>query len=254
MRSKIIAANWKMNKDEYESKKLTFEILKHLNKNNNKSINKILCVPFPFLSTIINMCSGIEGLFVGAQNCSSNIDGPYTGEVSCVMLKSLSVRYTIVGHSERRGLFGESESLILEKIKRLVAENMIPIYCCGESLEERDKGSHIKCVLNQIEDSIFKLSKEEVKNVIIAYEPIWAIGTGKTADLEDIQEIHLAIRKGIRSKFGRFISKNISILYGGSVSPLNAKQIFDLSDVDGGLVGGASLNSQDFIDIVNSFN
>tara|TARA_B110000881_G_C18529101_1_gene492003 strand:- start:824 stop:1336 length:513 start_codon:yes stop_codon:yes gene_type:complete len=170
------------------------------------------------------------------------------------MLKSLSVRYTIVGHSERRNFFSESESLILEKIKRLISEKMTPLYCCGEPLEERSKGSHIKYVLNQIENSIFKLSKEEVKNIIIAYEPIWAIGSGKTADLDNIQEMHLAIRKGIRSKFGRSISKNISILYGGSVNPLNAKQIFDLSDVDGGLIGGASLNSQDFIDIVNSYN
>ena len=254
MRSKIIAANWKMNKDEYESKKLTFEILKHLNKNNNISVNKVLCVPYPFLSTIINMCSGIGGLFVGAQNCSNNTSGAFTGEVSCSMLKSLSVRYTIVGHSERRNFFSESESLILEKIKRLISEKMTPLYCCGEPLEERSKGSHIKYVLNQIENSIFKLSKEEVKNIIIAYEPIWAIGSGKTADLDNIQEMHLAIRKGIRSKFGRSISKNISILYGGSVTPLNAKQIFDLSDVDGGLIGGASLNSQDFIDIVNSYN
>jgi|TARA_B110000263_G_scaffold246774_1_gene258407 triosephosphate isomerase len=254
MRAKIIAANWKMNKDEYESKKLTFEILKHLNKNNNFSVNKILCVPFPFLSAIINMCSGIRGLFIGAQNCSSNTSGAYTGEVSSSMLKSLSVKYTIVGHSERREFFNESDALILEKIKRLVSEKMIPIYCCGEPFDARSNNTHIKYVLNQIEDSIFKLSKEEVKNIIVAYEPIWAIGSGKTAELDNIQEMHLAIRKFIRSKFGNSISKNTPILYGGSVNPLNAKNIFDLPDVDGGLIGGASLNSQDFIDIVNSFN
>ena len=178
-------------------------------------------------------------------------DGDLTVEK---LLKSLSVKYTIVGHSERRELFNESDTLIVEKIKRLVSEKMIPIYCCGEPLDPRSNNAHIKYVLNQIEDSIFKLSKEEVKNIIVAYEPIWAIGSGKTAELDNIQEMHLAIRKSIRSKFGNSISKNIPILYGGSVNPLNAKNIFDLPDVDGGLVGGASLNSQDFIDIVNSFN
>ena len=254
MRNKIVAANWKMNKDEHESKNLTYEILKYLNKTNNPSVYKILCVPFPFINRISNMCEGVNMLFVGAQNCSAFESGAYTGEVSSAMLKSLSISYVIVGHSERRVMFKESDDLILEKMKRLISKQIIPIYCCGEPYAERKKKNHIRYVLNQIEQSICNLKKKEIKKVVIAYEPIWAIGTRITAELEDVQEMHFAIRKFIRSKYGSSISKNLSLLYGGSVNPLNAKQIFDLPDVDGGLIGGASLKSQDFIDIVNSIN
>ena len=254
MRNKIVAANWKMNKDEHESKNLTYEILKYLNKTNNPSVCKILCVPFPFINRISNMCEGVNMLFVGAQNCSAFESGAYTGEVSSAMLKSLSISYVIVGHSERRVMFKESDDLILEKMKRLISKQIIPIYCCGEPYAERKKKNHIRYVLNQIEQSICNLKKEEIKKVVIAYEPIWAIGIGITAELEDVQEMHFAIRKFIRSKYGSSISKNLSLLYGGSVNPLNAKQFFDLPDVDGGLIGGASLKSQDFIDIVNSIN
>ena len=252
MRNKIVVANWKMNKDDHESKSLTYEILKYLDKTNNLSVYKILCVPFPFINRINNMCAGVDMLFVGAQNCSAFESGAYTGEVSSAMLKSLSILYAIVGHSERRIMFKESDDLILEKMKRLISKQIIPIYCCGEPFAERKKKNHIRYVLNQIEQSVCNLKKEEIKKVVIAYEPIWAIGTGITAELEDVQEMHFAIRKFIRLKYGSSVSKNLSLLYGGSVNPLNAKQIFDLPDVDGGLIGGASLKSQDFIDIVNS--
>ena len=252
MRNKIVVANWKMNTDEYESKNLTYEILKYLDKTNNPSVYKILCVPFPFLNKIHNMCEGVNMLFVGAQNCSAFESGAYTGEVSSAMLKSLSISYAIVGHSERRIMFKEADDVILEKMKRLISKQIIPIYCCGEPFAERKKKNHIRYVLNQIEQSVCNFKKEEIKKVVIAYEPIWAIGTGITAELEDVQEMHFAIRKFIRSKYGSSVSKNLSLLYGGSVNPLNAKQIFDLPDVDGGLIGGASLKSQDFIDIVNS--
>ena len=254
MRNKIVAANWKMNKDEHESKNLTYEILKYLDKTNNPSVYKILCVPFPFINRITNMCVGVNMLFVGAQNCSAFESGAYTGEVSSAMLKSLSISYVIVGHSERRVMFKESDDLILEKMKKLISKQIIPIYCCGEPYTERKKKNHIRYVLNQVKQSVCNLKKEEIKKIVIAYEPIWAIGTGITAELEDVQEMHFAIRKFISSKYGSSISKNLSLLYGGSVNPLNAKQIFDLPDVDGGLIGGASLKSQDFIDIVNSIN
>ena len=254
MRNKIVAANWKMNKDEHESKNLTYEILKYLDKTNNPSVYKILCVPFPFINRITNMCVGVNMLFVGAQNCSAFESGAYTGEVSSAMLKSLSISYVIVGHSERRVMFKESDDLILEKMKKLISKQIIPIYCCGEPYIERKKKNHIRYVLNQVKQSVCNLKKEEIKKIVIAYEPIWAIGTGIKAELEDVQEMHFAIRKFIRSKYGSSISKNLSLLYGGSVNPLNAKQIFDLPDVDGGLIGGASLKSQDFIDIVNSIN
>ena len=254
MRNKIVAANWKMNKDEHESKNLTYEILKYLDKTNNPSVYKILCVPFPFINRITNMCVGVNMLFVGAQNCSAFESGAYTGEVSSAMLKSLSISYVIVGHSERRVMFKESDDLILEKMKKLISKQIIPIYCCGEPYVERKKKNHIRYVLNQVEQSVCNLKKEEIKKIVIAYEPIWAIGTGIKVELEDVQEMHFAIRKFIRSKYGSSISKNLTLLYGGSVNPLNAKQIFDLPDVDGGLIGGASLKSQDFIDIVNSIN
>ena len=252
MRNKIVVANWKMNTDEYESKNLTYEILKYLDKTNNPSVYKILCVPFPFLNKIYNMCEGVNMLFIGAQNCSAFESGAYTGEVSSAMLKSLSISYVIVGHSERRIMFKESDDLILEKMKRLISKQITPIYCCGEPFAERKKKNHIRYVLNQIEQSVCNLKKEEIKKVIIAYEPIWAIGIEITVELKDVQEMHFAIRKFIRSKYGSSVSKNLTLLHGGSVNPLNAKQIFDLPDVDGGLIGGASLKSQDFIDIVNS--
>ena len=163
MRNKIVAANWKMNQDEYESKNLTYEILKHLNKTNNPSVYKILCVPFPFLNRISDMCEGVDMLFVGAQNCSAFESGAYTGEVSSAMLKSLSISYVIVGHSERRVMFKESDDLILEKMKRLILKQIIPIYCCGEPYAERKKKNHIRYVLNQIEQSICNLKKKEIK-------------------------------------------------------------------------------------------
>ena len=168
MRNKIVVANWKMNTDEYESKNLTYEILKYLNKTNNPSVYKILCVPFPFLNKIHNMCEGVNMLFVGAQNCSAFESGAYTGEVSSAMLKSLSISYAIVGHSERRIMFKEADDVILEKMKRLISKQIIPIYCCGEPFAERKKKNHIRYVLNQIEQSVCNFKKEEIKKVMIA--------------------------------------------------------------------------------------
>ena len=254
MPKSIIAANWKMNNDEYSSKKLTYEFLKFLSKKNNPAVLKILCVPYPFIATINNMCEGQDSVYIGAQNCSNFIEGAYTGEVSAEMLKSLSVDYVILGHSERREIFSESNKEILDKIKLVISNNLVPIFCCGEPLNIREQNNHIEYVLNQLNESIIKLKKSEAKKSVIAYEPIWAIGSGKTASLKDIKEMHAAIRNHLKSNFNNSVSKSISILYGGSVKPTNAKEIFDLQDVDGGLIGGASLVAQDFIDIVNSIN
>lgn len=254
MAQNIIAANWKMNNDEYSSKKLTYEFLKLLNRKNDPKTLKVLCVPHPFLLSIDNMCTGTESVFVGAQNCSSFKQGAFTGEVSAVMLKSLGIKYVIIGHSERRELFSETNEELLNKVLLSVERNISPIFCCGEPLIFRNKNNHLEYVINQLKETVLKLNKESFQKVIIAYEPVWAIGSGKTASNEEIEEMHVAIRKTIKQKFGSSVSKNTSILYGGSVNAINAKEIFEINDVDGGLIGGASLQAQEFIDIVNSIS
>ena len=254
MAQNIIAANWKMNNDEYSSKKLTYEFLKLLNRKNDPKTLKVLCVPHPFLLSIDNMCTGTESVFVGAQNCSSFKQGAFTGEVSAVMLKSLGIKYVIIGHSERRELFSETNEELLNKVLRSVERNISPIFCCGEPLIFRNKNNHLEYVINQLKETVLKLNKESFQKVIIAYEPVWAIGSGKTASNKEIEEMHVAIRKTIKQKFGSSVSKNTSILYGGSVNAINAKEIFEIHDVDGGLIGGSSLQAQEFIDIVNSIS
>lgn len=254
MPHKIIAANWKMHNDEYLSKKLTFDILKLLSGNKDTGVKKILCVPFPFIGLVSNMCEGNNSIYIGAQNCSSKEEGAYTGEVSAKMLGSLSVDYVILGHSERRDMFNESNKDVLSKVKRALSNNITPIFCCGEPLSVREKNNHINYINNQLDDSILKLKKEEFKNLVIAYEPIWAIGSGNSASIKDIEEVHGSIRSKIKSKFGSTLAQSVSILYGGSVKPINAKEIFDLKDVDGGLIGGASLDPKSFVDIINSIN
>jgi triosephosphate isomerase len=254
MAQNIIAANWKMNNDEYSSKKLTYEFLKLLNRKNDPKTLKVLCVPHPFLLSIDNMCTGTESVFVGAQNCSSFKQGAFTGEVSAVMLKSLGIKYVIIGHSERRELFSETNEELLNKVLLSVERNISPIFCCGEPLIFRNKNNHLEYVINQLKETVLKLNKESFQKVIIAYEPVWAIGSGKTASNEEIEEMHVAIRKTIKQKFGSSVSKNTSILYGGSVNAINAKEIFEINDVNGGLIGGASLQAQEFIDIVNSIS
>tara|TARA_Y100000817_G_scaffold142582_1_gene111740 strand:+ start:965 stop:1729 length:765 start_codon:yes stop_codon:yes gene_type:complete len=254
MPQNIIAANWKMNNDEYASKTLAYDFLKLLNTQNNHNTLKVLCVPFPFLSTIENMCRGNESVKVGAQNCSSFEKGAYTGEVSATMIKSIGIDYVIVGHSERRELFLEDNYSLFDKLNLAISNHINPIFCCGEPLEQREKNNHLDFVLSQLQETVFKLSKEDFSKIIIAYEPIWAIGTGKTASIDDIKEMHNSIRKSIKTKFGSSVSKQTSILYGGSVKPINAKEIFDLEDVNGGLIGGAALDPADFFDIVNSIS
>ena len=254
MPKKIVAANWKMNNDEYSSKKLTFDFLKSISESNNTKVLKILSVPFPFLNTVSKMCEGVESVFVSAQNLSSYSEGAYTGEVSAKMLSSISIPFSLVGHSERRELFGETDNVIFSKICLLLENNITPIFCCGEPIHVRNNNTHLTYVEEQLNLSVFKLKSSQFKNLIIAYEPVWAIGTGKTASENDISEMHNHIRNLIKSKYSSSLSNDTSIIYGGSINPQNAKLIFDIRNVDGGLVGGASLNAKDFIDIVNSIN
>ncbi len=249
MRTKIVAGNWKMNRTLEEAKALTSEVMTLASAEVKGNVKVVLCVPFPYLLGIKNQL-GNAAVAVGAQNCSEHDAGAYTGEVSAIMLKSMDIPYVIVGHSERRQYFKEDGKLLAKKVDKVLANNLIPIFCCGEPLEVREQGNHEALIRQQVEESLFHLGAEALKKVVIAYEPVWAIGTGKTASTQQAQDMHAVIRKQLSSKYGEAVAQSIPILYGGSVKPDNAKELFACADVDGGLVGGASLKARDFIDIV----
>lgn len=252
MRKKIVAGNWKMNKTLEEGQALASEV-KHMAEDELPGdVQLIMCPPFIHLSTLHAMLKGSK-IGLGAQNCSEHESGAYTGETSVSMLKSVGVQYVILGHSERREYFEEGNELLAKKLDMALKAGLTPIFCCGEPLEIREREAQNPYVQKQIEESLFHLSKEDVSKIVIAYEPIWAIGTGKTASAEQAQEMHAVIRKQLAEKYGDSVADEISILYGGSVKPDNAKEIFAGADVDGGLIGGASLKSRDFIDIAKSF-
>jgi len=251
MRKKIVAGNWKMNKTLEEAKALTSEVMGMVADEVKGNTIAVLCVPFPYLVTLKNQL-GNSSVKIGAQNCSEHDAGAYTGEVSALMLKSMAIPFVILGHSERRQYFGEDGKLLAKKVDKALASQLTPIFCCGEPLEIREAGSHEKLVKQQVEEALFHLSADALKNVVIAYEPVWAIGTGKTATSQQAQEMHAVIRKQLASKYGEAVAAEISILYGGSVNAKNAQELFSCPDVDGGLVGGASLKSREFVDIVRS--
>ena len=249
MRTKIVAGNWKMNKTQSEAAALTAEVIKLHAAEVKSNARVILCVPFPFLHSTKAQTAG-SAVAVGAQDCSAYESGAYTGEVSAAMLKSVEVPYVIIGHSERRQYHGESGPLLAQKIDRALAHSLTPIFCCGEPLDIREKGTHEALVKSQVQEALFHLSAEAVSKIVIAYEPVWAIGTGKTATTQQAQDMHAVIRKELASKYGDVLAQAIPILYGGSVKPDNAKELFSCPDVDGGLVGGASLKARDFVDII----
>jgi len=251
MRQKIVAGNWKMNKTLEDAKILTAEVMGMVVDEEKGNVKTILCVPFPYLVSLKNQL-GSSSVKIGAQNCSEHEWGAYTGEVSALMLKSMEIPYVILGHSERRQYFGEDGKLLAMKINKVLAVNLTPIFCCGEPLEIREAGTHEKLVKQQVEDALFHLSADALKKIVIAYEPVWAIGTGKTASAQQAQEMHAVIRKHLASKYGAPVANEISILYGGSVKADNAQELFSCPDVDGGLVGGASLKSREFVDIVKA--
>jgi triosephosphate isomerase len=252
MRQKIVAGNWKMNKTLEEGNILTSEIKGMVADEVSGDVKVILCTPFPYLVSIKNLLGNDSRISVGAQNCSEHEAGAYTGEVSAAMLKSIQVPYVILGHSERRQYFGENGALLAKKVDIALSNGLTPIYCCGEPLEVRESNGHEALVTKQVEESLFHLDAETIQKVVIAYEPVWAIGTGKTATSQQAQDMHAVIRKHIASKYGQAVADNISILYGGSVGAANAKELFACPDVDGGLVGGASLKSRDFTEIIKS--
>ena len=250
MRRKIVAGNWKMNKTLEEAKSLTSEVMNMVADEYHGNSVVILGVPFPYLLTIKNQLGANSKISVAAQNCSEFEWGAYTGEVSAPMLKSMGIPYVIIGHSERRQYFHEGGKLLAAKVNAALANGLTPIFCCGEMLEIREKGTHEALVKDQVSESLFHLSADDLKKTVIAYEPVWAIGTGKTATSQQAQEMHAVIRKHLASKYGAEVADGISILYGGSVKADNAKELFSSPDVDGGLVGGASLKAREFTEII----
>ncbi len=252
MRRNIVAGNWKMNKNFAEADDLINSIEETLRQYDTTDVDIIVCPPFPFLELVSDV-SEDANFFVGAQNVAKFDNGAYTGEISASMLKSMAVDYCIVGHSERRKYFFETNQDIAQKIDLLLKEDITPIICVGESLEEREADKHFEIIRKQVEEGIFHLKAEDMQRCIIAYEPVWAIGTGKTATKEQAQEIHAFIRGLIVEKYNDDVAQEVSILYGGSCNPKNASELFSMKDVDGGLIGGASLKAKDFIEIACSF-
>lgn len=252
MRKKIVAGNWKMNKNAEDGQKLASEVVNMVKDEVTNDATIVICPPFLTIFPVEKLVKGTK-VQLGAQNCYSKASGAYTGEVSAEMLKSVGVQFVILGHSERREYFAESNQLLTEKVNIVLANGQTPIFCCGETLDQRQKGIHLDFVKSQLTESLFHLPEAEFKKVVIAYEPIWAIGTGVTATSAQAQEMHEIIRNHIASKYGKNVAEEISILYGGSCKPDNAKELFSCKDVDGGLIGGASLKARDFVDIIKSF-
>ncbi len=253
MRKRIVAGNWKMNKTFEEAIDLVSEqIIAFRNDKLPKDIEVIFAPPFPFLKTV-SVLIDIPHVHVAAQNCYIEEKGAFTGEVSASMIRSSGAGYVIIGHSERRMYFNESNEFLAKKVVIALKAGLIPIFCCGETLKDRKNENHFNIVKLQLEESIFHLSESDFQKIVIAYEPVWAIGTGITATPAQAQEMHAYIRKLITDKYNHKVADNISILYGGSCNAKNAKELFANPDIDGGLIGGASLIAQDFVSIVNAF-
>ncbi|MCH5331155.1 MAG: triose-phosphate isomerase [Alistipes sp.] len=250
MRKKIVAGNWKMNTLPAEGVELAKGVAAGRS-SVASSVNLIVCPPFTHLSEVAAALKG-SNVELGAQNCAAEAKGAYTGEVAASMIAALGCKYVILGHSERRQYYGETSQTLNAKMEQAYANNLTPIYCVGENLDEREAGKHFDVVKSQIEEVVFNLTEEQFANLVIAYEPVWAIGTGKTATAEQAQEIHAYIREVLRSKFGA-AAELCPILYGGSCKPSNAAEIFAKADVDGGLIGGAALKADDFLAIGKGF-
>jgi triosephosphate isomerase len=249
MRKKIVAGNWKMNMTLQEG----IDLAKRVNEMNEQvdgDVGVIVAPPFVHL-TEVSRCLTRVGL--AAQDCAAEPKGAFTGEVSAGMVRSARADYVIIGHSERRTIFGENDAMLNKKVKMALENGLIPIFCCGEVLEERESGKLFEVVKTQLEVALFDLDGSDMEQIIIAYEPVWAIGTGVVATPQQAQEMHAYIRKLVRDRYGDAIADDLTILYGGSCKPSNARELFANPDVDGGLIGGASLNAEDFIAIVQSF-
>lgn len=251
MRKNVVAGNWKMNMTLTDGLTLAKELDSALAA---KEVNcdVVIGVPFIHLASVSGTVDTSK-LFVSAQNCAAESKGAYTGEVSAEMVKSTGAEYVILGHSERREYYGETSETLNKKVEIALENGLTPIYCCGEALEIRETGSQNEYVINQLQETVFKLSEADFKKIVLAYEPIWAIGTGKTASSDQAQEMHKAIREAIAKAFSQEVADETSILYGGSCKPSNAKELFANPDVDGGLIGGASLTAKDFMGIIEAW-
>ncbi len=249
MRKKIVAGNWKMNTLLKEGMELAKAVEKLEHEKTSDAL-VIIAPPYTHLSKVNDM---IENVKLSGQNCASELSGAYTGEISPNMLVSVGAEYVILGHSERRSYYNEDNALLNKKVKLALAEGLKPIYCCGEVLEERESGKHFDVVKEQVRAGLEGLTADEMSNVVIAYEPVWAIGTGVVASSDQAQEMHKEIRTYLASMFNDKVADEMSILYGGSCKPSNAAELFANPDVDGGLIGGAALKAEDFIAIVNAY-
>lgn len=250
-RKKIVAGNWKMNLNLFEGKQLVADVLqKSLSLAENTEV--VIAPPFTQLELAATQLKDAPGYLLGAQNCHQEASGAYTGEVSAAMLKSVGVTYVILGHSERRQYFGEDEALLAKKVNAALANDLKVIFCVGEPLEVRDANGQNELVHRQIVGGLFHLDTAQFKNIVIAYEPVWAIGTGRTASAGQAQEMHAYIRSVVAEKYGAETADDTSILYGGSCKPSNAAELFACPDVDGGLIGGAALVAADFAGIIEA--
>lgn len=252
MRQKIVAGNWKMNTTAEEARKLTSEIVNMVKDEVNHDVQVVLAPPLTHLQAVGKLIGDNKKIGLAAQNVSEHESGAFTGEVSVSMLKSVGAQWVIIGHSERREYFKESHEQLARKVDAALKGGLTPIFCCGEPLEIRENGTHEAHVQKQLKESLFHLSEDQVRKTVIAYEPVWAIGTGKTASAQQAQDMHQAIRRQLAEKWGEAVAGDIRILYGGSMKPDNAKELMDQPDVDGGLIGGASLKSRDFLQIIKS--
>ena len=251
MRKKIVAGNWKMNTTVPEGVELAKAVVAKAAEVPSE-VDLIVATPFTHLAPVAAVVNGTR-VALSAQNCADKEKGAYTGEVSVSMLTSVGCQYTILGHSERRQYYGETDEKLVEKTKLALAAGLKVILCVGENLQEREANKHFDVVSAQTKAVLYNFTAEDMKNIVVAYEPVWAIGTGKTATAEQAEEIHACIRKVLADKFGAQVADDTTILYGGSCKPSNAKELFAQPDIDGGLIGGAALKAEDFIGIALSF-
>ncbi len=254
MRKKIVAGNWKMNLNYQEGISLFSEIVNMTRDEVTGEQEVVVCSPFIHIHQIARLADGVQQVAIGAQNCHQEEKGAYTGEISATQIKSAGASYVIIGHSERRAYFNEGHELLAQKTDAALKAGLIPIFCIGETREEREADRYADVITQQLEEGIFHLSNEDFSRVVLAYEPVWAIGTGLTASPEQAQEVHALIRNAIAAKYTQQTADDTTILYGGSCNPQNAAELFAQKDIDGGLIGGASLKSRDFTDIVKVFN
>lgn len=254
MRKKIVAGNWKMNMDYEEGLSLFSEVINMVHDEITGKQHVVVCSPFIHLHSLSQLAKGYAKISIGAQNAHQAESGAYTGETSAKMIYSTGAEYVILGHSERRQYYGETNALLAQKTDTALKNSLKPIFCIGETLQEREANKHFDIIKTQLTEGVFHLSAEQFSKVILAYEPVWAIGTGVTASSAQAQEVHSFIRNEIAAQYGQQVADNTTILYGGSCNPKNAGELFGQADIDGGLIGGASLKSRDFVDVVKAFN